>query len=366
MLTTFEITIVQIFIICSIFNGLIFSVLLFTKKENKLANRFLSLLIFSLSLTFTPYAFDLKPLGRILWVTWLPFSLTYWIGPSFFFYVKTLTQPNYQLSRTIYWHFSAIILNYIHSIYHLFTGSSNVFPWFHHFAQLFESFAIISIIIYLILALIEVRRYQRSIFDQLSTIEGLQLRWIKSIILVLLATFILVLIYLVINDQFIEKYLVVPANLYHHVLLSIYASVIYWLAIKGFLQSQTIALARVPQSPLSLTENTDANLAALQDSMQHDQLYLDANLSLKRLSRHTQIPEKEISAALNQQLGKNFYTFINEYRTAEVKKRLLDPQYDHMTILGIALDAGFNSKATFNRIFKTATGQSPKEFRAKR
>lgn len=366
MLSTFEITTVQIFIICAIFNGLIFSILLFSKKENKLANRFLSLLIFSLSLTFTPYAFDLQPLGRILWVTWLPFSLTYWIGPSFYFYVKTLTQPNYQPTRTIFWHFSAILLNYIHSIYHLITGSSNVFPWFHHFAELLESFAIVSIIIYLILALREVRQYQRSIFDQLSTVEGLQLRWIKSIILVLLATFILIIIYLAVNDLFIEKYLVLPTNLYHHLLLSIYASVIYWLAINGFLQSQTIALATVPRYSMSIGEESKSHLALLLDSMQKDKLYLEPHLSLKSLSKHTNIPEKEISAVLNHQLRKNFYTFINEYRTIEVKKRLLDPEYDHLTILAIALDAGFNSKATFNRIFKAATGQSPKDFRSQR
>ena len=366
MLSTFEITTVQIFIICAIFNGLIFSILLFSKKENKLANRFLSLLIFSLSLTFTPYAFDLQPLGRILWVTWLPFSLTYWIGPSFYFYVKTLTQPNYQPTRTIFWHFSAILLNYIHSIYHLITGSSNVFPWFHHFAELLESFAIVSIIIYLILALREVRQYQRSIFDQLSTVEGLQLRWIKSIILVLLATFILIIIYLAVNDLFIEKYLILPTDLYHHLLLSIYASVIYWLAINGFLQSQTIALATVPRSFISIGEESKPHLAVLLDSMQKDKLYLEPHLSLKSLSTHTNIPEKEISAVLNHQLRKNFYTFINEYRTIEVKKRLLDPEYDHLTILAIALDAGFNSKATFNRIFKAATGQSPKDFRSQR
>ncbi|MBX2874805.1 MAG: helix-turn-helix domain-containing protein [Saprospiraceae bacterium] len=366
MLSTFEITAVQIFIICAIFNGLIFSMLLLTKTENKLANRFLSLLIFSLSLTFTPYAFDLKPLGRVLWVTWLPFSLTYWIGPSFYFYVKTLTQPDYQPKRIILWHFSAIILNYIHSIYHLFAGGSKVFPWFHHFAELLESFAIISIIIYFILALSEVKRYQRSIFDQLSSIEGLQLRWIKSIILVLLTTFTLIIIYLAVNDQIIKKYLVVPANLYHHLLLSIYAGVIYWLAIKGFVQSQTVALTNVPHYTLNQAEVDGATVKVLIDSMQQDKLYLDPLLSLKSLSKHTQIPEKEISAALNQRLGKNFYTFINEYRTIEVKNRLLDPNYDQHTLLSIALDAGFNSKATFNRIFKAATGQSPKDFRASR
>lgn len=76
----------------------------------------------------------------------------------------------------------------------------------------------------------------------------------------------------------------------------------------------------------------------------------------------TGLAEREISAAINQGLDKNFYAFVNEFRVEEVKTRLVDTKYGHLTILSIAFEAGFNSKATFNRIFKAYTGISPKAY----
>ncbi len=53
---------------------------------------------------------------------------------------------------------------------------------------------------------------------------------------------------------------------------------------------------------------------------------------------------------------------MNEYRIEEVKRRMVDPAYKHLTILAIAYDAGFNSKSSFNTIFKQKTGQTPSEY----
>jgi AraC-like DNA-binding protein len=62
------------------------------------------------------------------------------------------------------------------------------------------------------------------------------------------------------------------------------------------------------------------------------------------------------------QLGKNFYDFINHYRVAEAQLLLVDPRYRHLTHLAVAEEAGFNSKATFNAVFKKQTGQTPSEY----
>ncbi len=59
---------------------------------------------------------------------------------------------------------------------------------------------------------------------------------------------------------------------------------------------------------------------------------------------------------------KNFYSYINAFRVEEFKERVVSQKYTHLTILAIALDCGFNSKSTFNRIFKQATGITPNEF----
>lgn len=66
-------------------------------------------------------------------------------------------------------------------------------------------------------------------------------------------------------------------------------------------------------------------------------------------SEQTGIAQKVISAVLNQQLNKSFSEFVNEYRITEVKKRLLEPQRDNLTIVGLAYECGFNSQSTFQR-----------------
>jgi AraC-like DNA-binding protein len=80
------------------------------------------------------------------------------------------------------------------------------------------------------------------------------------------------------------------------------------------------------------------------------------------LSTHTGIPAKTISAVLNQHLNKSFNEFINSYRIAAIKSRLLSSNNKNLTIAGLAYECGFNSQPTFQRAFKNIQGESPSEF----
>lgn len=91
--------------------------------------------------------------------------------------------------------------------------------------------------------------------------------------------------------------------------------------------------------------------------------YLNPELTLFDLSKNLNIPKHQITLLLNNCLGKNFFEFVNEFRIEETKKRIVDPQYDHMTLVAIAYECGFNSKSTFNIFFKNATGKTPTEWR---
>ena len=69
---------------------------------------------------------------------------------------------------------------------------------------------------------------------------------------------------------------------------------------------------------------------------------------------------------INQNLGfRNFRTYLQSYRLKAAKEDLANPAKRDVTILEIALNAGFNSISTFNRVFKQAEGISPKAYRAK-
>ena len=90
--------------------------------------------------------------------------------------------------------------------------------------------------------------------------------------------------------------------------------------------------------------------------------YLKNNLTIYDLSEEINIPKHYISQVINEKLHKNFYTFINEYKVKEFKKRLLDPQNSNFTILSIAFESGFNSKTGFNTIFKKIEKLTPSEY----
>ncbi len=96
--------------------------------------------------------------------------------------------------------------------------------------------------------------------------------------------------------------------------------------------------------------------------MQEEKPYLDTDMSLTKLASLTGVSTHQVSQVLNNQLGKSFYEFINEYRYEEAKSRLRKKEYQHLTILAIALESGFNNKNTFNKVFKKHAGVTPSEY----
>lgn len=99
------------------------------------------------------------------------------------------------------------------------------------------------------------------------------------------------------------------------------------------------------------------------DFMKTEKPHLNPELTIQDLSKQLNITRHHLTEILNNDLGKNFFNFINEYRVKEVKKRLLDEKFDHLTIVAIAFDSGFNSKSTFNSIFKQQTEKTPSKWR---
>ncbi|NVO83878.1 helix-turn-helix domain-containing protein [Hymenobacter terrestris] len=105
-----------------------------------------------------------------------------------------------------------------------------------------------------------------------------------------------------------------------------------------------------------------AVLARIRRALEEERVYLNPTLTLAELSAHTGLAPRLISFTVNQGFGQSFNDLINSYRVAEVKRRLATPDAQRLTLLGLALECGFNSKTTFNRIFKQFTGQAPREW----
>ncbi len=114
----------------------------------------------------------------------------------------------------------------------------------------------------------------------------------------------------------------------------------------------------------SLTEK-EANtyLISLQNLMRAEKPFLDSDLKLNDLAEQLDIKPHHLSQIINENLGVNFREFLNQYRIEEAKQRLMNPDFAHYSVLGIAYSAGFKSKSSFNYAFKKYTGVTPTHFR---
>ncbi|MDR2389104.1 MAG: helix-turn-helix domain-containing protein [Tannerellaceae bacterium] len=102
----------------------------------------------------------------------------------------------------------------------------------------------------------------------------------------------------------------------------------------------------------------------LKEYMDKEKPYINADLDLRDLAALLNVYPHYVTQVLNTLFNQNFYEFVNTYRVNEAKKHLeKSRRVNKISILSIAYDCGFNSKSSFNRIFKRKTGMTPSEFR---
>jgi AraC-like DNA-binding protein len=199
------------------------------------------------------------------------------------------------------------------------------------------------------------------------------IRWLQEFLWLLLGLLVLALF-----TFYAKKYqLPLFSGIYpsHFVLVVV---MVYWIAYK--LLQEKVAFAPFQndliQKPEPLQEPTAAKYsksglnsegstmiaAQLRDLMAGEKPYLNPGLTIAELSDMMDVPKHQLSQAINAELGSNFFELINQYRLNEFKKQAVNPANSHLSILGIALECGFNSKATFNQVFKKSEGMTPSAY----
>jgi AraC-like DNA-binding protein len=207
------------------------------------------------------------------------------------------------------------------------------------------------------------RLYQNIIRQEVSNTEDVSISWVRFFMSV----------FLVVNISFLLSLLAVihldVMNLVWKSVGIVFSLSIFALGYKGILQREIFysdsVIPAPPVEPPSMKEenpNTEVidNLLAF---MRDKKPFLDPELSLSSLSKQIGLNRNQLSRLINEGIGENFYDFINRYRVDEVKRLMTDPQKQNYNLLGIALEAGFKSKSTFNLIFKRFTGLTPTEYK---
>jgi AraC-like DNA-binding protein len=207
------------------------------------------------------------------------------------------------------------------------------------------------------------QEYQNVMKQEVSNTENVSISWVRFFMGV----------FLVVNASFLFSLFAV---IHLDIMLWVWKSAglilslsIFALGYKGILQQEIFDARVEPSIPLSEpqappTEKPEQYLIdKLLAFMQNQRPYLDPELSLSSLSKELGLNRNQLSQLINDGIGENFYDFVNRYRVEEVKRLMGDPQKQNYNLLGIALEAGFKSKSTFNLIFKRFTGLTPTEYK---
>ncbi len=221
---------------------------------------------------------------------------------------------------------------------------------------------------YLVLSSLRLLRYRARLKDVFASTENKELRWALVIIGLCGSYWLLgfVLVVLDISGVYETSH---DAPEYALNLVISCVLLIWGLRQRPSLQmpatapiETTSAETPIKYAKSALTEVMADRIAAkLKRAMTEDQLHLDPNLSLWALSKHVGVSDNYVSQVLNEEIGQNFFDFVNGYRVKEAQVRLANSDE---TILSIAYDIGFNSRSSFYTAFKKSTGQTPTAFRA--
>lgn len=361
----------NVVILLGAFQGFINSALLFfSKRENQYANRILSVLILLISLAcLNIYLLESVHASSTFWIIiqlLVPLVIIMPAGPLIYFHVLASLNPEFTLTREHRIHFYPVVLDLVPGIVGFVFVVGALAGWINTKGQSQWGLFIDTYNTYVdIPRWISVSAYtwiarRRLVEFQKSGSSSIMVAWPKQFINIFIAFELIWLLHLIpYLTPSLSQILLNYVSWYPiYIPLAVMA---YWLGISGFLirRSEKIKPVRVAILDPEIIEST---VCALERAMRQDLLFLNPILSLNEVVNHTGIPQKTISAVLNQHLGKSFNEYINSFRVTEVKKRLLDPGHRYLTITGIALECGFNSQATFQRTFKQFTNQSPREF----
>lgn len=352
----------------SFFAGLLIA----TKKPTTTANRVMAAWLFMICIEMIFALLN----SKVIEMYSFPF-ITFTYGPLLYLYISFMTTPGRKFNPVELIHFVPFVVFFTVSV--VFRSEPLVRDLRGFFEpdklmplrMVYSVSFFLSITTYSILSFIKIKKHQSNLMDLTSfTSQRITLNWLKVLAISFYVVYIIVFILggLKILGNYIpfDPYFVVFAFIaLFSMVYSFYGikqPVIFGEVLHNERNGEKKEAEKYSRSGLK-DEQAEEYLTILLDYMESEKPYLDGNLTIHDLSLKTGISRHHITQVLNEIYGKNFFTFINEYRTREVIERFSDSRYDHYTILAIAFDSGFNSKSTFNSFFKSQTGQTPSKYR---
>ncbi len=306
-------------------------------------------------------------------------SFPFLYGPLFYLYTRTLISPHPSFAWRQLLHFLPFALHIAYFIpsFYLQSGAYKL-AFLETMAEQGEpiSMAVSTMLkivhgfTYIILALFLLKTHTQTIRHSFANIERINLNWLRVLTGLQIAIWGTVLVLNLLEHMGQD----LPGGMHDQLVYSGVVVLVYVIGYFGLRQPEIFTHAdKAPNKTTNSEEKYEKTrleeeraqqyLQTLLTYMEAEKPFVRSTLSLQELADELSIAAHHLSQVINDRLQQNFFDFINSYRVKEVQRQLLAPESEHLKILSIAYDAGFNSKSSFNTIFKKQTQMTPSQFR---
>ncbi len=354
--------------------------LLCSKKKADTSHHIL-IIIFGLFLFSVLFFYAM--LHKIKWLVVATFlvedPVVFLMGPLIYLYVKSLFDNTERLFRRHWLHFAPFLIYFTFisiPVWCYILTNKWIVPY-HNLVEKYDyliPFQILFLIVYSLISLGIWFKYNRALMENYSSIEERDFIWVRN----LLAGTLVVSVIDLSTTIYESIYGVLEWETGILTIISLIILIIFLgyngvsksrILIPDFLiereNKQRIDVIDSPQERQSVLNYEEIGLlkVRLETIMENEKVFLDENLTLGKLASSISTTDKKLSTLLNQHMNTSFYNYVNCQRVEEVKEMMSLEKYNNYTLLGIANEAGFKSKTSFNRIFKKLTGLSPSEYK---
>lgn len=362
-----------------VFIAFFLSLLVLTKKERNKADIILGIWMIIIGLhLFGYYSFVSEIIYIYPFLMWLNLPYAFLHGPMLYLYTEALTNPDRFKSKKWILHFILPILMTFTLLPVMLLPENERILLYKNNGKGFENLMLfdwiiplsISGIFYIIITNILLYKHKKRILNQFSNQEKINLNWLRFLFYGMGLTWVIIIfggsdkwifsvssIFLIFigyfgikqvgifTDQSIEFFENEP-------IISIF-----------FENNNELVIEKKKYAKSGLSEDSAKILhEKLKYLMISEKLFTEPELTLTDLASRLEVHPNYLSQVINELEGVSFYEYINNLRIEEFKKLVSIPENQKYTLLALAYDCGFNSKTTFNRVFKKVTNLSPSEY----